>query len=292
MLTPDHLWPIDDTWNYHCARSLFNDLDIFTDALSRRYGEPGAVADYAWKAQAMAYESNRAMYEAFGRNKYSHATGVIKWMLNNGWPSLFWNLYDYYLRPGGAYFGAKKALEPLHIQYAHLDQSVVIVNSYNYEFGNLEASADLYDLNGKHVDGVVAQIGAGADSVNVAFQLPQIRNLQGMHFLRLNLKDAGALVSTNTYWLANPDDALDWPNKIWYYTPQSIFADFTALQSLPRPALSLSQQFETVEGENHHIVTVTNEGPAVAFQIRLSVRKGEGGEEVLPVIWKDNYFVL
>ena len=54
----------------------------------------------------MNYEGIRAMFEAYSRNKYS-STGVIQWMLNNAWPSNIWHLYDYYLRPGGGYFGAK-----------------------------------------------------------------------------------------------------------------------------------------------------------------------------------------
>ena len=75
----------------------------------------------------MAYDGERAMFEAYGRNKYA-ATGVIQWMLNNAWPSLIWHLYDYYLVPGGGYFGTKKAMEPLHVQYDYDDQSVAVVN--------------------------------------------------------------------------------------------------------------------------------------------------------------------
>ena len=46
-------------------------------------------------------KAERAMFEAYGRNKYE-STGVIQWMLNNAWPSIIWNLYDYYLVPAGA----------------------------------------------------------------------------------------------------------------------------------------------------------------------------------------------
>ena len=80
------------------------------------------------KSQLMAYESLRAMFEAYGRNKYTSATGVIQWMLNNAWPGLNWHLFDYYLRPGGSYFGAKKGNEFLHVQYSYDDQSIVVVN--------------------------------------------------------------------------------------------------------------------------------------------------------------------
>ena len=46
---------------------------------------PTNLDDYVRKAQLIAYDNERAMFEAYGRNKYK-ATGVIKWMLNNAWP--------------------------------------------------------------------------------------------------------------------------------------------------------------------------------------------------------------
>src|SRR2546427_10320426 len=72
----------------------------------------------------MTYDGQRAMFEAYARNKYT-STGVIQWMLNNAWPSLIWHLYDYYLKPAGGYFGTKKACEPVHPQYSYDDKSVV-----------------------------------------------------------------------------------------------------------------------------------------------------------------------
>ena len=92
----------------------------------------------------MDYESERAMFEAYGRNKYL-STGVIHWMLNNAWPSVVWNLYDYYLRTGGAYFGTKKACEPLHVQYSYDDDSVVVVNSFDRKFEGLRIEAEISD---------------------------------------------------------------------------------------------------------------------------------------------------
>ncbi len=50
-------------------------------------------------AQTMEYDSERAMFEAYSKNKYV-STGVIQWMLNNAWPSMIWHLYDYYLDAG------------------------------------------------------------------------------------------------------------------------------------------------------------------------------------------------
>ena len=68
-------------------------------------------------------------------------------MLNNAWPSMIWHLYDYYLRPGGGYFGTKKACEPLHVQYSYDDRSVAVVNDRHEAAKGLTVSARVLDLN-------------------------------------------------------------------------------------------------------------------------------------------------
>jgi exo-1,4-beta-D-glucosaminidase len=45
------------------------------------------------------------------------------------------------------------------------------------------------------------------------------------------------------------------------------------------------------EGSVTH-VTVENPGKNLAFFVRLKLDKAKGGEEILPVIWQDNYVSL
>jgi exo-1,4-beta-D-glucosaminidase len=168
------------------------------------------VEDYARKPQAMAYEGERAMFEAFGRNKYT-STGVIQWMLNNAWPSMIWHLYDWYLRPGGSYFGAKKGCEPLHIQYSYDDRSVTVVNSFYQAFRGMKARARVYnlDITEKFVKDIVIDV--GPDSSTRAFVIPAIDHLSTTYFARLTLEDAASkTVSTNFYSLSTKADELDW----------------------------------------------------------------------------------
>ncbi len=82
-------------------------INVFTDALNKRYGTATSLDDFERKAQAMAYDNQRSMFEAYGRNKYV-STGVIQWMLNNAWPSMIWHLYDYYLVPRWRLFRHRK----------------------------------------------------------------------------------------------------------------------------------------------------------------------------------------
>ena len=86
------------------------------------------------------------MYEAYSRNKYQ-STGVIQWMLNNAWPSMIWHLYDYYLRPGGGYFGAKRAMEALHPIYGYDDHSIWVVSSQYEDAKGLKLTAKIYNLD-------------------------------------------------------------------------------------------------------------------------------------------------
>ena len=39
MLPKEHLWPIDEFWNYHAGGGPFRQLHIFTEALNKRLGE-------------------------------------------------------------------------------------------------------------------------------------------------------------------------------------------------------------------------------------------------------------
>jgi exo-1,4-beta-D-glucosaminidase len=292
MLPAEHLWPIDEFWNFHAGGGEFKDLKVFTKALNERYGPAEGVADYALKAQAVAYESHRAMFEAFAKNKYL-STGVIQWMLNNAWPSMIWHLYDFYLQPGGAYFGAKKACEPLHIQYSYDDRSIVVTNSSLETYRNLRAKAAVYNLDATEKFAKTELLHVTPDSSQLVFTLPEINDLSTTYFLKLALEDSkGKIWSRNIYWLSTQPDVLDDPQSTWFYTPQKAYGDFKALQTLPQPGLQISSR-HTINGkEGATAVIVKNSSPHLAFFLRLKLKKGVDGDEVLPVLWEDNYVTL
>jgi exo-1,4-beta-D-glucosaminidase len=301
MLPSDHRWPIDSWWDYHAGGSAFRNLNVFTEAMNVRYGAATNLADYAMKAQVMAYEGERAMFEAFGRNKYN-STGVIQWMLNNAWPSTIWHLYDYYLRPGGGYFGAKKACEPLHVQYSYDDRSIVVVNSFYTGFQGLKAAVKVYNLDMTEKYSQEAALDIPADGVQKVFTLPEISGLTSTYFVDLALQDAGGKpVSSNFYWLSTKPDVLDWDKSTWYFTPTKSFSDLTALKTLLKVKLNVTSESQIDGDYGTTRVTVENPSKVLAFAVHLKVMKpsryrdpeSENNElEVLPVIWQDNYFPL
>jgi exo-1,4-beta-D-glucosaminidase len=292
FLPKDHLWPIDDYWNYHGGGGAFKDIHVFTDALNARYGKADNVQDYAFKSQLMTYEGIRAMYEAYSRNKYT-STGVIQWMLNNAWPSVIWHLYDYYLRPGGGYFGAKTAMQPLDHIYGYDDRSIWLVSSQYRDANNLKVTAKIYNLDMSEKFSREETVNAPADSSNKIFTLPEISELSPTYFLRLTVQDsAGKIVGSNFYWLSTSAETLDWEKSNWYTTPTATYADFTALRQLPRVKLKVNSRSERKGEKEVTRVTIENPSKNLAFFIRLKVDKGKDGEEILPVLWQDNYFSL
>ena len=303
MLPYDHLWPIDSTWDYHAGGGAFRDIHVFTEALNKRFGQATSLEDYAEKAQVLAYEGERAMFEAYGRNKYT-STGVIQWMLNNAWPSMIWHLYDYYLRPGGSYFGAKKGCEYLHVQYSYDDQSIGVVNSYYQTFPQMKVAAKLYNLDMSLKFSQDVTLDVGPDSTNQALTLPAVADLSRTYFLRLELSDAsGKSVSSNLYWLSTQPDVLDWERSTWYVTPTKTFSDLTALQTLPKVDVQATAESDMNGEDGTTRITVKNPSNNLAFFVHFKVigrggrfsfgeEGGRGDDEVLPILWSDNYVSL
>ena len=149
------------------------------------------------------------MFEAYIRNKYT-STGVIQWMLNNAWPGMIWHLYDWYLRPGGSYFGVKKANEPLHIQYSYDDRSVVVANGTGRAVDALRASARVYNLDMSEKFAREVTLNVLPDSSTRVLTIPEPAGLSSTYFVSLELKDKGGVVSRNFYWLSTSPETLDW----------------------------------------------------------------------------------
>ena len=292
MLPKEHWWPIDDWWNFHAGRGSYGNLNVFTAALEGRYGKAKGLEDFIEKSQLMTYEGERAMFEAFGKNKYT-STGVIQWMLNNAWPSTIWHLYDWYLRPGGGYFGTKIANERLHVQYSYDDQSVVVVNSYYKAFAGYKVAAKVYNLDLTEKFSKTAPVEIGEDSSTKVFDIPQIDGLSKTYFVKLTLADAaGKTVSSNFYWLSTQPDVNNFARGNGVYTPTTQFTDFTALQDLPPAKVTVATRTEVKGADQVDHVTVQNTSSKLAFFVHLTVLKGKDGADVKPIFWEDNYISL
>ncbi len=294
MLPARDLFPGTAAWNYHAGGARFVTLGHFDEAMRAIYGPPVGLADYERKSQAMAYDAERAMFEAYSRNKYT-ATGVIQWMLNNAWPSLIWHLYDYYLQPAGGYFGAKKACESIHVQYSYDDRSVEVVNSTYAGTGPVTVTARVYD-GGLHPSYLArATANVEADGVAKVLTLPReaFLSVAPIDFVQLTAENAsGGIVSRNFYWLSAQKNVYDWSDTDAYTAVRS-YEDLTALQSLPSAGkMDVSAVVEQRSGGPLVRVQLRNPSENLAFQIQLAIRRQGEDDEILPVLWQDNYLAL
>jgi exo-1,4-beta-D-glucosaminidase len=294
MIPENHLWPIDDYWNFHCGKNSFSHIDRIQVAIEKRYGKATGVEDFAQKNQMLNYELMRPMFEAFQANK-KNATGIIQWMLNSAWPELYWQLYDTYLRANGAYYGAKKANEPIHLLYNYGDNSIYKVNDTFENIEKYRAQIRILDINSKIIYKNEIDLDIEAESSSILLTLPTIPNLTKTYFLDLRIIDNSDVeVGNNFYWLSTKEDVLDYEAEFddWaFHTPSKEYSDFSLINSLPKVKLNMFSQFETDEGKTKVITTLENNNESMAFFVELLLHD-KNNELILPVIWSDNYISL
>ena len=299
MMSPaelDVLWKNANAAQYHRSSSdTFANLKLFGSALSGRYGAPANLQDYVRKAQLAQYENVRAEYESHSRNYTDAAnpsTGLIYWMLNSGWTSLHWQLFDTYLDQNGAYYGVKKANEPLHVQYSYDNKSVVVVNQNHAAASNLTVSVKLYNIDGteKFNQGKANLSVPGDGGKAQALTIPAVTGLSTTYLAKLVLTDqSGHEVSRNVYWLSTKPDVMDWANNDWYYVPTTAYADLSGLSGLAQTTVG-STATSTSEGDMTTTkVTLrnTSTGKTPAFSVDTHIL-GAAGAPVLPIQWSDN----
>ncbi len=307
MMSPAELtslWKDPAAPQYHRSPSrTYATLKLYDDALSARYGAPRSLEDYVAKAQLAQYENVRAQYEAYARNATDASkpsTGVIYWMFNSGWTSLHWQLVDRYLDQNGAYFGAKKANEPLHIQYSYDDRTVAVVNRRTAAVSGLTARVSLFNTDGtRKYDRTVTGLAVGGDGAKaIALTLPAtVDGLSTTHLARLVLTDAaGREVSRNVYWLSTRRDVLDYDESDWWHTPTTAYADLTGLRSMAQAAVSATATTSVAAdapSTSTTVVTVRNTGTGNTPALLTDLHLVDGKDApVLPVQWSDNQISL
>jgi exo-1,4-beta-D-glucosaminidase len=292
MFPPDKLWPINDLWKYHCCRAEFENLDRYNQAMDKRLGPPRDLADYLRKAQFLNYEGMRAMYEAFVARR-PVATGIIQWMYNSAWPKLWWQLFDYFLLPNGAFFGARKACEPLHILYDLGTREVIVTNNAAAASAPVTASVQVLTLDGAVKLAKEFPVALDRDEKKSLIVLSPPEGVSGAYFLDLRLRDGkGGLITDNFYALSTKPDVPDDAKATWFVTPIKDFSDLAGLASLPTVAVACQERWNYAAGRLELEATLRNPSNAPAFMIELMVLKDRSGQPATPVFWDDDYLTL
>ena len=302
FIPPDQLWPINDAWYFHAGAQPKNAALLGARrSIVMRYGSSDSAEMFTEKAQLAQYEAVRAQFEAFAAGGWNSHKMTIYWMLNSPWPSFFGQLFDYYLRPGGAYFGAKKGLRPLSVVFdSYATNSgglarVRVVNQTQIDEQDLRVRVRVYDLQGNlQADGNSDRINVSPGGAVEAMTLPLGLANSPVFFVRCQLtRPSGEIVADNVYWQSQQSDDLGDPdNDRAFDSTQVSWADMTALNYMPRVPLDVTAHHESTPGHDSVVVRLHNPTQNIAFFERAEISSSPNGDEILPIEYDDNYVTV
>lgn len=176
LFMPDSTWwPRNPMWDKHFfGRSAANaGPDTYVAAIDKSYGKATGIEDFCRKAQLVNLETNKALYEGWQHHMWDDASGVMTWMSQSAYPSMVWQTYDYYYDLTGAYWGVRKACEPIHIQWSCADNTVKVVNTTLNDLHGLQAQAIVYNMDGRVAPayGKTVVLDAPSDTVTGCFRI-------------------------------------------------------------------------------------------------------------------------
>ena len=286
MISAEDLWPLSESWDYHCTSSgsAMNSTRMLQEVINGEYGGFESLEDFVRKAHAVDYDGTRAMFEAF-RVRMPLSTGIVQWMLNSAWPSLYWQLYDFYGIPTAGYYGTKKACEPQQLIYDPSNCKVFAV-SESLPSSSLKATVQVFDARSK----LLAQ-----ESKDITLEYRQslpvfdLKHFAGKpHFVALALEDMeGNAVADNFYSVPAALTEYDWSRSNWYLTPITRYADMGFVFSQGRPDIRM----DVVQEGDQYTVTLTNRSPVIAPLVIVKA-VDEKGRLVAPAFWSDNFITL
>ncbi|MDQ2753879.1 MAG: hypothetical protein M3R72_12725, partial [Bacteroidota bacterium] len=208
-LVPDSSlpYPLNNTWGYHDACSGNGHYETYYKAMAQRYGEPTSMKDFSLKMQLLNAGGYRSIFEAAG-HKLNETGGVMLWKLNAAFPSVIWQIYDWYLEPNAGYYFMKDACEPVHIQLNLDDSAVAVINRTYHIQSQLSYNVNVIDMEGNSLFKQTGTINADTTSEKEIVSIANVlQKIKGVSFVCLNLKNKeGKFISQNVYWMAPAHD--------------------------------------------------------------------------------------
>ena len=265
------MWPQGRMWGLHDF-SLHGAQggESFRGIIDTSYGGADNAADWVRLAQYVNYEGYRAMFEAQSKNRM----GLLIWMSHPTWPTFVWQTYDYYLEPTAAYFGAKKACEPLHIQWNPLTDNIEVVNYSAGDAHGLTATVHLLNMDGTVKWERAVPVDSKEDSVVSPVHIEYPAGLTPVHFIRLTLTRGGETLSDNFYWRGVEE------------------ANYRALRDLPKVQITADTHAERQTDRWLLSTTVHNPAKTPVLMVKLKTVREKSGDRILPAIYSDNYIAL
>lgn len=286
FIPEDQLWPTSEAWDKHCTTSgsAMNTVTVLTNTINGQYGEATGFNDYVRKAHAVDYDATRAMFEAFRVNT-PLTTGIVQWMLNSAWPSIYWQLYDFYGVPVASYYGTKKACEPVQLIYNYKDSQIYLVNEGNM-VADVTVSVKVYDDASNLLLEDVKTLATSYRNTVKAFDMKPFDGRP--HFIALEIRDAeGKFIADNFYCIAAQRNEYDWDEYTWCDTPITSYSDLRFAFAQPEADVTM----ETSYADGVYTVVLKNNSPVISYMNILKAKDAKG-DLLVPAYWSDNFFPL
>ena len=271
MMPESDLWPQNNVWGIHdFTLDGAQNGNAYRELIEKSYGPVDNVADWIELSQFENYDGYRAMFEAQSKNRM----GALLWMTHPAWPSFVWQTYDYYFDPTAAYFGAKKASEPLHIQWNPLTDSVEVVNYSGGNTTGITAQVEIRNMDGSTQWQKSCTLDSKEDSVESPIKLEYPARLTPVHFIRLKLTRGTQLISENFYLRGTQE------------------GNFRAIREIPKVKLDKATQV-TKQGSRWALTTeLNNSSNQPALMVHVKAVREKSGDRILPALYNDNYIAL
>jgi hypothetical protein len=274
-------FPLDGVWAYHDANNWpGRDRRKFTsyDNIVRKfYGPPDStsiagVADYLNKCQLVNYDVYRACLGSINSQLWENSSGILLWKSNASWPSMTWQLYDWYRQTHAGYYGIKKAAVPVCVQLNRNTMKIQVVNATLKKVEQARVSAHMYNEPLVETWNTSKTIDLNQNAVTSLEETVPVTS--DISYLKLILQNReGETLSDNFYWLS-PDN------------------DFRSFSKLPEPKIEITSQQIDSEDNRTYSITISNRGKSLALMTELKLVDQDTDLEILPSFWSDNYFSL
>ena len=266
-ISEEGLWPQSREWPLHD----FHDENPFAAQITKNYGGAKTLEEWTSLAQFVDYNSYRGMFESQSNHRY----GLLIWMSHPAWPSILWQTYDYFFDTDAAYYAAKKAAEPLHIQWNANDDTVEVVNYNAGAQKGLTAHAEMLGPDGGVLWQTSATLDSAEDSTSAPIKMQYPAASTGtLRFIRLTLMRGSKTVSSNFYLYGGADE------------------DFTGIRKLAQVQVS-ERSHVTQTGAKWMIDTeLRNASQTPALMVHVKAVRAKSGDVIAPAIYDDNYIAL
>lgn len=291
FLRPEEIWPMNKSvWDY-LDGSGFGKVTTVVKALADEYGESGSIKEYGWKTQVLGAMNSKAVWDVWNYNKLGYGdrfcSGTLFWSHASPIPMVKNHMWDWYLIPTAALYHTMHALEPVHVQFDYLKNTVSVYNERLSPLSGLTVTARIYDLNSKKIASwtergvAVPADGVACDVLRLSFP----EKLTPVHFVALECRDAkGKLLSANFYWRSRDE-----------YIPDTLTgpctSGFQSLQKMPAATVKSTLRRRADTENLYFDVTLKNTSGKIAFFNEVLLL-GDDGLPVPYTFTTDNYFTL